>query len=211
MHVLVEQCLGGDHWGILKEKVKTYLMAPTSPLNSPTFFLPWLLHIYSLWSHIRCLMSLRDRGLCACRTRWVSHPAFTGIMTEVVVTEVPSALKQLARLVSRGFYSIEDSLIVDILVRNPCEWLLVLFCAILFLQPPWRPFPKESCQITSLSLSGTYLWPSLFALFFFLVPMNLWLRSRGFSSESLQLSKLVMSRDVWPVLNTVTILPSFCP
>ena len=34
--------------------------------------------------------------------------------------EVPSALKQLARLVVRGFYTIEDALIIDMLVRNPC-------------------------------------------------------------------------------------------
>lgn len=39
---------------------------------------------------------------------------------EKLVTEVPSSLKQLARLVVRGFYTIEDSLIVDMLVRNPC-------------------------------------------------------------------------------------------
>lgn len=39
---------------------------------------------------------------------------------EKLVTEVPSSLKQLARLVVRGFYSIEDALIVDMLVRNPC-------------------------------------------------------------------------------------------
>src|SRR5262245_28328244 len=37
-----------------------------------------------------------------------------------LVTEVPSSLKQLARLVARGFFSVEDSLIVDMLVRNPC-------------------------------------------------------------------------------------------
>lgn len=36
------------------------------------------------------------------------------------VTEVPSSLKQLARLVVRGFYSQEDALIIDMLVRNPC-------------------------------------------------------------------------------------------
>lgn len=36
------------------------------------------------------------------------------------VTEVPSSLKQLARLVVRGFYSPEDALIVDMLVRNAC-------------------------------------------------------------------------------------------
>ncbi|XP_059614778.1 general transcription factor IIE subunit 1 [Phlebotomus argentipes] len=37
-----------------------------------------------------------------------------------LVTEIPSSLKQLARLVVRGFYTIEDSLLVDMLVRNPC-------------------------------------------------------------------------------------------
>lgn len=41
-------------------------------------------------------------------------------MSEKLVHEVPSSLKQLARLVVRGFYSIEDALIVDMLVRNPC-------------------------------------------------------------------------------------------
>lgn len=41
-------------------------------------------------------------------------------MSEQLVTEVPSSLKQLARIVVRGFYTIEDALIVDMLVRNPC-------------------------------------------------------------------------------------------
>ncbi len=35
----------GWYWGFLKEAVKTYLVAPMSPLNSSTFF---CLHIYSL-------------------------------------------------------------------------------------------------------------------------------------------------------------------
>lgn len=43
------------------------------------------------------------------------------VEAERFVTEVPSSLKQLARLVVRGFYTIEDSLIVDMLVRNPCK------------------------------------------------------------------------------------------
>lgn len=37
-----------------------------------------------------------------------------------LLTEVPSSLKQLARLVVRGFYTIEDALLIDMLVRNPC-------------------------------------------------------------------------------------------
>lgn len=41
---------------------------------------------------------------------------------ERLVTEVPSSLKQLARLVVRGFYSVEDVLIIDMLVRNPCKY-----------------------------------------------------------------------------------------
>jgi transcription initiation factor TFIIE subunit alpha len=36
------------------------------------------------------------------------------------LTEIPSSLKQLARLVVRGFYQIEDALVIDMLVRNPC-------------------------------------------------------------------------------------------
>lgn len=40
--------------------------------------------------------------------------------TQVYVTEIPSSLKTLARLVVRGFHGIEDALIVDMLVRNPC-------------------------------------------------------------------------------------------
>lgn len=37
------------------------------------------------------------------------------------VTEIPSYLKQLARLIARGFFQIEDSLLVDMLVRNVCK------------------------------------------------------------------------------------------
>jgi transcription initiation factor TFIIE subunit alpha len=40
--------------------------------------------------------------------------------TQTIQTEIPSSLKQLARLVVRGFYSLEDALIVDMLVRYPC-------------------------------------------------------------------------------------------
>ena len=36
------------------------------------------------------------------------------------VNEVPSSLKQLARIVVRGFYGLEDALIIDMLVRHPC-------------------------------------------------------------------------------------------
>lgn len=39
---------------------------------------------------------------------------------ERLVTEVPDSLKKLARKVVRGFYTIEDALIIDLLVRNPC-------------------------------------------------------------------------------------------
>ncbi|XP_059475678.1 general transcription factor IIE subunit 1 [Neocloeon triangulifer] len=41
-------------------------------------------------------------------------------MEQKLATEVPSSLKQLARLIVRGFYCIEDALIIDMLVRNPC-------------------------------------------------------------------------------------------
>ncbi|XP_055382497.1 general transcription factor IIE subunit 1 [Condylostylus longicornis] len=44
----------------------------------------------------------------------------TSVAEPRYVTEIPSSLKQLARLVVRGFYSIEDALIIDMLVRNPC-------------------------------------------------------------------------------------------
>ena len=40
--------------------------------------------------------------------------------TGVMLTEVPVSLKQLARLVVRGFYPAEEALIVDMLVRYPC-------------------------------------------------------------------------------------------
>lgn len=49
------------------------------------------------------------------------------VVEERLVTEVPSSLKQLARLVVRGFYSIEDALIVDMLVRNPCKYKLFYY------------------------------------------------------------------------------------
>jgi len=40
--------------------------------------------------------------------------------TEPMLTEIPSSLKTLSRLVVRGFYELEYSLIIDILVKYPC-------------------------------------------------------------------------------------------
>lgn len=37
-----------------------------------------------------------------------------------VLTEVPAALKRLAKQVVRGFYGIEHALALDVLIRNPC-------------------------------------------------------------------------------------------
>lgn len=37
--------------------------------------------------------------------------------SQTVLTEIPSSLKQLARLVVRGFYTLEDALIIDMMVR----------------------------------------------------------------------------------------------
>ena len=37
-----------------------------------------------------------------------------------VLTEVPEALKRLVRYITRGFYSIEHAIIVDMLVHHPC-------------------------------------------------------------------------------------------
>ena len=42
------------------------------------------------------------------------------MQAQQLLTEIPSSLKQLARLVVRGFYDIEYSLIIDMLVRYPC-------------------------------------------------------------------------------------------
>jgi len=44
----------------------------------------------------------------------------TAAPTTEYLQEVPSSLKQLARLVVRGFYGMEDALIIDMLVRHPC-------------------------------------------------------------------------------------------
>jgi transcription initiation factor TFIIE subunit alpha len=46
-----------------------------------------------------------------------SKPANKGQQT---LTEIPSSLRTLARLVVRGFHSIEDALVIDMLVRYPC-------------------------------------------------------------------------------------------
>ena len=51
-------------------------------------------------------------------------------MQAPLLTEVPSSLKQLARLVVRGFYDIEYSLIVDMLVRWLVQASLVLLVPI---------------------------------------------------------------------------------
>ena len=56
-------------------------------------------------------------------------------MQAPLLTEVPSSLKQLARLVVRGFYDIEYSLIVDMLVR----WL-VQASLVLLVPTQWSGF-----------------------------------------------------------------------
>ena len=43
-----------------------------------------------------------------------------GGKSQQILTEIPSSLRTLARLVVRGFHSIEDALIIDMLVRYPC-------------------------------------------------------------------------------------------
>jgi hypothetical protein len=61
MHLLDEWFIfGGDDWGFLKEVTKTYLMAPMSPLNSPTFFLASHLYSPCLWK-ILGMASVRFR------------------------------------------------------------------------------------------------------------------------------------------------------
>lgn len=37
-----------------------------------------------------------------------------------VVSEVPTSLKRLVRLVMRGFYNVEHAILMDMLIRNPC-------------------------------------------------------------------------------------------
>lgn len=37
-----------------------------------------------------------------------------------LLTEVPAALKRLAKQVVRGFYGVEHALALDVLIRNPC-------------------------------------------------------------------------------------------
>jgi hypothetical protein len=59
------------------------------------------------------------------RSRIMSQPS--GSKDVNITTEIPSFLKQLARLIAQGFYQVEDALIVDMLVRNPCKFLEVCF------------------------------------------------------------------------------------
>jgi hypothetical protein len=47
MPLLAERFFGSDNRGFLKEGVKTYLMAPMSPLKLANLF--FCLHIYVLW------------------------------------------------------------------------------------------------------------------------------------------------------------------
>ena len=41
-------------------------------------------------------------------------------MESANLTEVPSPLKKLVRLIARGFYSMEHAIIVDMLIRHRC-------------------------------------------------------------------------------------------
>ena len=37
-----------------------------------------------------------------------------------MLTEVPETLKRIVRYVIRGFYGIEEALIIDLLIHHPC-------------------------------------------------------------------------------------------
>ncbi|KAB5576813.1 hypothetical protein PHYPO_G00202830 [Pangasianodon hypophthalmus] len=51
----------------------------------------------------------------------LDRPPAVCVMTEPeVLTEVPAALKRLAKQVVRGFYGIEHALALDVLIRNAC-------------------------------------------------------------------------------------------
>ena len=71
-------------------------------------------------------------------------------MQAPLLTEVPSSLKQLARLVVRGFYDIEYSLIVDMLVRwwclPPLLFDLLLHCQVSMYEGRWPLWPAEVWQ-----------------------------------------------------------------
>jgi len=45
-----------------------------------------------------------------------------------VHTEIPFCFKELAIITARGFFPIEDSLIVDMLVKNSCTISIALIC-----------------------------------------------------------------------------------
>ncbi|XP_067849104.1 general transcription factor IIE subunit 1 isoform X1 [Heptranchias perlo] len=51
---------------------------------------------------------------------WTVLPVMSKMTDPDVVTEVPAALKRLAKYVVRGFYGLEHALTLDILIRNPC-------------------------------------------------------------------------------------------
>ncbi|KAF4086858.1 hypothetical protein AMELA_G00089130 [Ameiurus melas] len=52
---------------------------------------------------------------------YLDRPPAVCVMTEPeVLTEVPAALKRLAKQVVRGFYGIEHALALDVLIRNAC-------------------------------------------------------------------------------------------
>jgi hypothetical protein len=69
MHILYERFVfGGDDRGFLKEVAKTYLMAPTSPLNTPTFCLSS--HLLSMYldtvviSRFHCIKHICELEIC---------------------------------------------------------------------------------------------------------------------------------------------------
>ena len=49
-------------------------------------------------------------------------------MDSEVLTEVPINLRKLVQMVVRGFYTVEDMLIVDMLVRNLCKYRYICEC-----------------------------------------------------------------------------------
>lgn len=51
---------------------------------------------------------------------WFLFPPQQKMIEPELLTEVPAALKRLAKQVVRGFYGVEHALALDVLIRNPC-------------------------------------------------------------------------------------------
>ncbi len=105
MHLLAERLVFGDDDWVYWNGVETYQMAPTSPVNSPTFFLSS--HLWSIWSD-------------------VYHDCYFIVSFDIITFSKTTAVRRSKGTRIERIESFRD-LLLPVKGMNTCEFMISVF------------------------------------------------------------------------------------